>query len=416
MGIKERLNVFMSKITGDKKASGGKSVQLASESITSRDSTTGRKRLEELEELYRMDGLVFGIINRYVRDIVGPGYAVLTKDENIREITEAFTKNRKTGFNKMLRFAIRDGFIYGFGIFEITYDNDKNPSKIDRILRIDPKTIEFKKKGGKVIRDKYGYPEGFVYRDEKGKEVALPNEKVAFFTFHPLHEGDVGISPLEVLYRPLLFKLNIEESFSESLWRTGYPPIVAKVGDDKHYPTEKEIEGLAKDIKQLKSRNAFILPYWTDIGPLDIGRPADIETYLDYYGTLVRECLGAPEEDEVAYEKTIIALQKELSEQVEEQVFRKLAVIHEFDEVPRLQFGEHSAEMRLSKARRLGVYARSGLLSWDEDIEKAIRIEESLPCWSGSLTPEEKEERKDIIKRQRRIRLSDKEKDELFGE
>jgi len=388
-------------------------ISTATATITDRGATENRQRLVDLEKIYRLDGLVFGIVNKYARDITGNGYTI---EGDAAETVNSFARDRSRGFNKMLRFTVRDSLVYGFSIFELVHTKG---GILDRVLRIDPKAVEFKKTGGRIDRDIYGFPKGFEYTDWQGKKKALPKEKVAFFTLFPLNEGDIGISPLEVLYKPILYKLNIEDASAEALWRTGFPAIVAKIGDEKHYPTEKEMEGLAKDIKKLKSRSAFILPFWQDLKPLDLGKPAPVESYLEYFSNLIRECLGLPrinasEIGAIDYERTVIALQEVLAEQIEEQVFPRILPNVPLDALPRLKFNAISAQMGISDARRRAVLARSGLITWDPEVECEIRRGERLPSLKD-MTPEEEERRKEDSRGMKKTRLSKEEVEALYG-
>lgn len=394
-----------------------KAISLEADALTKRTVTETRIPLKDLEKIYRLDGLVFGIINKYVRDVTGTGYSILASDESSRQMIDTFCRDKEIGFQKMLRFAIRDSLIYGFHLTEIVYTRDR--SEIKKLLRIDPTTVEFTKEKGYVKKDKYGYPESFTYTDpETSKPTEIPKDRVAFFTFFPLREGDIGISPLEVLYRPILFKLNVEEATGEDLWRRGFPPMQIQVGSEKHYPSEKEIEQLSKDVIKLKSRTAFVFPYWTKIEAVDTGKPADVEGYLNYFTNLIRECLGIPriearETGAVDYERTVLALQLELAEQVEEQLFNKIVKLKGLKEIPRMKFAEQSAAMRLSKARRIGVYSRAGILTRDRMIERDIRIEEGLD--TTMLTEENEEWRQRQAERAKRARLSQTESDSIYG-
>ena len=143
-------------------------------SVTDRGATENRKKLSELETLYRLDGLVFGMINKYVRDITGAGYTIVgKKSSNVNKVDD-FCRDRGKGFNKSLRFAVRDSLIYGFAIFELI---ETRGGELTKIMRIDPKAVEFEKEGGKIKRDKYGYPMGFEYTDWQGLKAVLPKDK-----------------------------------------------------------------------------------------------------------------------------------------------------------------------------------------------------------------------------------------------
>jgi len=378
------------------------SVETVSEVLSKRGETP-KARLRLLEQIYRMDGLVFGLINKYARDVVSGGYTIIADDEESRTTVENWCRDRKRGFGKFLRTVIRDCLIYGFAIYELV-PNRAN-TEVLKILRIDPKSIDYKREGGEIVQDEYGYPLAFVQTTQKGRQIELPRERVAFFSLFSLEEGRMGISPLEVLYKPILYKLNMEEAVGESVWRIGFPPIILKVGDEKHPPSEELVTKLEGDLRNLTSKSAFIFPYWINMEAMELGRPERVETYLNYFSNIIRECLGFPriETEErgrdttlIDYERTIKALQTELAEQIEEQIFEKLAAVYQLKETPRISFVEYSPTTRLSTARRLGILTRAGLLTRDIKTENVLRAMEGLPLIED--TPEERERRDRLAK------------------
>jgi len=367
--------------------------------VLSKRGETPKARLSLLEKIYRMDGLVFGLVNKYARDVVSGGYTITSEDEESRRIVENFCRDRKRGFGKFLRTVIRDCLIYGFAIYEII-PNRAN-TEVLKILRVDPKTIDYgREPNGSIKQDEYGYPTEFVQTTSRGKKITLPVSKVAFFTLYSLEEGRMGISPLEILYKPILFKLNMEEGVGESVWRIGFPPIILSVGDDKHPPSEELVTKLEGDLKNLTSKSAFIFPYWINMRAMELGKPERVETYLHYFSNIIRECLGFPriETEEkgrdttlIDYERTIRALQNELAEQIEEQIFEKISPVYNLKSIPRISFVEYSPTTRLSMARRLGILTRAGLLTRDIETENLIRSLEGLPQIPN--TEEEREKR-----------------------
>lgn len=397
------------------------------------EATLGEAKREErvppgipvnrLELLYKLDGQIFGIINKFVRDIIGPGYIVQAEDGESKNAIISFSNNREIGFMRMLRFIVRDCLIYGNAYFEIVYNREH--SDIVQLIPIDPKTMDFQRDNLLFIaRDKKdGKPIGYEQTTTTAEKIKFDREKIAHFTFYQLGDTELGMSPLEPIYKPILYKLNIEDAVGEVYSKGAYPIIIATVGDDKgNYPTSEEINKLENDIKNISSKTAFVLPYWIKMVRMESGRLERVKPTeeLGYFTNLIAGALGASkgENGSEDYERTVISLQKALAEQVEEQVFARLIKIKGLKEVPTIKFVEVTPSSKLSRNRRRAVLARYGLLTWDEDLEQYIRLEEGLPPLKLPLTPEEIERRSYVQpRRARHLTKEDIEEDEkLLGE
>jgi len=392
-----------------------------SEAITTyrkKEPLERRKKLEELELIYRLDGLTFGIINKYVRDTVGVDYVIRAEDETSRKTIEEFCRRRESNFNRMLPVIVRDNLIFGFSILETVFSKDR--SELLRLIRVNPTTVTdyIRDTSNKVKRDRWGIPVGFVQHIE-GEKRELPRENIAFFTFTSIEEGEFGIAPLEVLYNPIKYKLNIEKATGEAMWRTGFPPIIVTLGSEGKIagtsiiPTEEHYAKAKEAIKGFSSKSAIIKPWWMQIERMELGRPERVDTYLNYFNNVIREAFGMPriETEEkgrefalIDYERAIQAIQLELARQIETEIFDKIVKIKGLKELPRIRFIEYTPTTKLSRARRYGIYSRAGILTYDQDLEKHIRETEGIPVWKERLSPEEEDKRREYARRQRTIR------------
>ena len=152
---------------------------------------------------------------------------------------------------------------------------------------------------------------------------------------------------------------------------------------------------------------------------MELGKPERVETYLHYFSNIIRECLGFPriETEEkgrdttlIDYERTIRALQNELAEQIEEQIFEKISPVYNLKSIPRISFVEYSPTTRLSMARRLGILTRAGLLTRDIETENLIRSLEGLPQIPN--TEEEREKRDKLARGHPSMRFFSKDEEE----
>jgi len=307
-----------------------------------------RKRLEELQLIYRLDGLTFGIINKYVRDVVGVNYVIQAEDETSRKTIEDFCRRRESNFERMLPVIVRDNLIFGFSILETVFSKDR--SELLRVIRVNPITVidYIRDTSNKVKRNQWGIPVGFVQEIE-GERRELPRENIAFFTFTNIEEGEFGIAPLEVLYNPIKYKLNMEKATGEAMWRIGFPPIIVTLGSEGKIagtsiiPTEEHYRTAREAIKGFSSKSAIIKPWWMEIERMELGRPERVDIYLDYFNNVIREAFGMPriETEEkgrefalIDYERAIQSIQVELARQIESEIFNKLVEIKGLKELP----------------------------------------------------------------------------------
>lgn len=387
-------------------------IRSISASLASSDVTLGEAVREErvppgipigrLEQIYKLDGQIFGIINKFVRDIVGPGFIIETECPEAKKEVGYFCTKRDIGFMRMLQYAVRDCLIFGNAYFELVYNREK--SDILQIIPIDPKTMDFQRDRLMfILRDENGKPVGFEQTTTKAVKIKFPRENIAHFTFYQLGDTELGMSPLEPAYKPVLYKLNVEDAIGEVYSKGAYPPILATVGDDKNYPTSEEMNKLETDLKDISSRTAFILPHWIKLARMESGRLERVHPTeeLNYFTSLIAGTLGAVnplKENFEDYERTVISLQRNLADQVELQLFARLVKVKGLEDIPHLKFTEVTPTSKLSKARRTSILLRAGGLTWDEDFEQALREEMGYPKLILPLDPEERARRSSIQK------------------
>lgn len=387
-------------------------IRSVSASLAPKQATLGEAKREErvppgipigrLEQIYKLDGQIFGIINKFVRDIVGPGFIIETEDPETKKEVVFFCTKRDIGFMRMLQFAVRDCFIFGNAFFELVYNREK--SDILQIIPIDPKTMDFQRDNLMyILRDKEGKPVGFEQTTATAEKIKFPRENIAHFTLYQLGDTELGMSPLEPAYKPVLYKLNVEDAIGEVYSKGAYPPILATVGDDKNFPTSEEMNKLEEDLKNISSRTAFILPHWIKLARMESGRLERVHPTeeLNYFTSLIAGTLGAinpHKENFEDYERTVISLQRSLADQVELQLFARLVEAKGLEDIPNLKFTEITPAGKLAKARRTSILLRAGGLTWDEYFEQAIREEEGYPKLILPLEPEERARRSSIQK------------------
>ena len=84
-------------------------------------------------------------------------------------------------------------------------------------------------------------------------------------------------------------------------------------------------------------------------------------------------------EQKILFERTLKAIQEQISQIIINGVFSVIAKQHKFHSIPELVWEEISTESLDSKADRLVKYVNANLLIPDEEIRNIIRQSERLP-------------------------------------
>jgi len=375
---------------------------------------------ENLERAYRMDELVFGIINKYITVMLGTGFVISASSSQVQKYMEDWC--RKTQINNIFREVIRDLFVFGFAFVEKVYN--KEGTKLVRLATVDSKTLDFERDAnGNIQMDNYGLPKGFEQvlnlwlerdkistepNDAFGKrEIKVPRERIAFFRFFTTSGAVIGISPLEVLYNIITWRKNVDWAMGEGAFTYAAPPIIINVGSPDLPTPQDMIDNISKDITEVGSQSVFVFPWHVKVNRLESSKGMDeLANFSDTFKIAICNALMIPpalmgvggrvssaralgnitEE----WERTVQGLQAMLSEQIEEQVFYSIAKEQEWEEVPRIEWKTMSPSVALSRARRRASYFRAGALSWDVTAENQIRKEEGLPLLPKDWQPPDK--------------------------
>lgn len=360
---------------------------------------------ENLERAYRMDELVFGVINKYITVMLGTGYVINAKKSKDRVAMADWCRSVK--LDSVLREVIRDLFVFGFSFVEKVYN--RGGDKIVRLATIDTKTMDFERDAnGNIKVDQWGLPKGFeqslwVWKEEDtgiigpGKsDIPIPRDRIAFFRLFTTSGAVIGISPIEPLYNMITWRKNIDWAMGEGAFTYAAPPIIVNVGD-KDLPVPQDmIDGISQDITEIGAQSVFTFPWHVKVMRLESSRGMEELTgFADYFKVAICNALMIPpalmgvgssissaraianlaEE----WERTVQGLQSIIAEQIEEQIFYPVSKQLGLSEVPSIDWKTVSPSVALSRARRRATYARGELLTWDLNAENQIRAEEGLP-------------------------------------
>lgn len=366
--------------------------------IVRRGKTKGSERLEpssvlmrRSELLYRLEPLIFSGINKLTRRITAS--KVFFSGPNEDENTSALTFFEDSGAKTLMKELVKDAFIYGFGAAEI--NKTKN---LSTLTQIDPKEFDYIRDGNEIALQEDGTIKGFKW-SKKGvgmDEATLNPDEVLLIRFHTLGEYSLGVSPVEAAFKTAWIKLNLEEALGEAIFRHGFPKIKYHVGTKEpgpwHEVTVEKIKQAKKIVKEMDTATDLVLPWWMDAIPLETGTTGDVSSFLELLSMEILAALELPKAfgietrglggravEELDFEKTILAFQQSLIEQIEEQFLFPYFKLKRFKTRPRLCFTEYAPELQNIKLRRLSAYAKHGLITRTDELENELRKAEGFP-------------------------------------
>jgi len=337
--------------------------------------------MQRAELIYRLDPLIFSGVNKLARRIASARLLVLGGMDEEREKTEDFINTLH--LSTFLHDLTKDALIYGFGVAEIIRDG----GRIVSLVQLDPKKLDYLREGGQpVIED--GRP--ILYYDKgHGEGEQFSPEELLLIKFYSLGENCLGISPLEPAFKASWIRLNLEEALGEAVFRHGYPLYYFQIGSPEYDVYKRITPELIKEakeyLKDLDTATELVLPWWVKPGKLSEGGAADLSRVLRYFATEILSALEVPKvfgltegrpssaSEELDFEKTVLVMQRQLIDQVTEQLLEPFYKYEHFETRPTLRFEEYSPELQSARIRRLSVYAKYGLIRRTNTLEDEIR-------------------------------------------
>jgi hypothetical protein len=335
--------------------------------------------MQRCELMYRLDPLIFAGINKLTRRISGSRIYLTNGDPEEIKKTEAFLKS--SNLIRLLPYMVKDAFIYGYGVSEIV-----KTGRDMHLAQIDPKTFDFLRANGQIKKDAKGNVEGFQQTTSTLKEIKLEPEEVLLIRFYTLGDDCLGISPVEAAFKTSWIRLNLQEALGEAVYRNGFPKYVYHLGDATpgywRDITPDKIKEAKKVIQILEAGAELVLPWWIKVDVLKSGDTGDITPLLEELSTEIKQALESPFATDINaetdFEKTILAMQEELKNQLQDQLLGPWYKEQKFKTSPLLNFVEYSPQMQTAKLRRLSAYAKQGLLKGDLTLENEIRRAEGF--------------------------------------
>jgi len=374
----------------------------------------------ELELTYMNNPTIFNAINKIVQTIMSGKHLLVAKDPKVEAYFTKFLKSLGNSgsditWEELLSKIYQYQCIYGGSWIENIF-NKKGNRIVDWDI-IDPKKMDYAKDGnGNIILDKSGNPIGYVEslpfgtviendieppKDVSEKLTMPPNsifmkrEMIAYIKLFSVGDSFYPLGLIEPIYKTSLRKLNIEEALANSIWRHGFPTIVAEVGDANHEPTPQQIQSILDKLKTSSNKQELSVPYYYKVNYLKSEGIADIKENLNYFRAQEIAGLGIPApfatgggeatnratlgNQQDMYQLTLRDIVDKTIESIRKYMFKPICDLEGFDEVPNLVWELLGTQELDERGKRLANYARYGLVDADDNMKKYIRKIEKIP-------------------------------------
>jgi len=362
----------------------------------------------KLATLYQVDALIFIQVETLVNQILSGTFTISGQNPDIVKKYQDWWA--KSEIEDALEYPVRDAILGGWGFLELA--KNKRKSTIVRLIYVTPVNMDWQRDGeGEVALDKDGLPKGWEQTDvvegagTEGKEEAVgkfPRNNIFALKFWGL-DPYTSQTPFASGYKDEIIFLNIREALGEATFRHGFPLPIAEIGDEAHDPTPEAMKKVDEDLQGLGSLAQLSVPYWYKIRFERPGDLSPVSQILETYGDIVFAGTGIPkgvmmgtpgryggalDTQVVVWETMVQALQKRLCRAIRNQIFKVLATLSDFRvgegplaevDIPNLQIVTPIPAQKLSKARRISMLGRAGMLTWDKELEEKLRIEEGFP-------------------------------------
>ena len=425
------------------------------------DDSQAPSELQEYDSAYRKESQVFQSINAKVQTIMAATHELRTDKESdpnqkvLNFFNDFLTLVGEVGeestWEEILESTFYSELKYGMNHIELMYN--KKHTKILDLMIHDSKDMDFaRNSSNNILLDKYSRPIGYTRQfpasadidgkgDEVPDEVTLKNnmifllpKRIAYFWLYGTKLDPVGL--IEPAYKSVVYKKNIQEAQSNSIYQRGLFPIIDYVGSAERFPTPKMIANATNKLKMMQHNRYFAFPYWHKIEPLEVKQSDVVENTVKSLKEEIAASLGMPlvlsTGSGEATNKSTLKIQtqfleyslndivKKVSAAFRKNVFKKISQLMKFKDkhgkliVPYIVWGEIGVESKDDKIERLAKMLHRGgitreyvmpyvIKSEDLQIDENLNIEKSSPSDDKQEkeikeTSKKKEEKKQLSK------------------
>ncbi len=398
-----------------------------SSTTKTRDETIKRVPRKELELAYACDPIIYNSINKIVQIIMSGDYKITAKDKKVqRYFNEFVSRLGVTGtglsWEDLLNLIYKNALMYGASFVENIFNK-----KANRVVEwdiIDSKKIDYAKDlNNNIVIDtnnnavgyfqllnyastsatgtikvqknsKFVLPPTVQRPDNYPDSIYLPKEKVSQIKFSVVGDGFYPIGLIEPIYKTTIRKMNIEQSYTSSVFRYANPILQAKLGDLNHQPTPAQINSILEKLKNLNSKNEIAVPYYYELSYLQPDAMEKVQENLNYFisqqvaglGVTRSIATGGSENANAAslgnqstiFSLTLKQIIKSICSSIEKEMFATVCKYEGFKEIPTLEWDIDTGDEMNDMATRIMKYAQAGMLTYNKETENIIRESEGL--------------------------------------
>lgn len=414
---------------------------------TSSDELT-RLDPKKLETLYARDGIAFNIINTYMRLIMSASFELKLDKKQYRNYFEKFFDKLGDIGEPLTLYDIfdavfRNQLIYGNSFIELVYDEK---DRVVDLSILDPKRVDYARDTeGRVIVNGKNEPAGFMvdktnsmsdgdeipehYRrklDMKEGTIFLLPKRVAHFKLYTVGDRFWGIGILEPSYKSSIRKMNMEEGQANSIYKSGFNPLIGYVGGEKKVATPKDLEWVNNLLPKLNYKKTLALPNWVSVEPIKYDQSSVVPETLEYMRINQIEPSGMPmaiasgkgdatNRSTLGYhlnlfQKTLEEIIKRTTSTFDKYITRRIAESRGVEYYPKVEWGPVGPAIEDEYIKNLNQSVKTGTLS-PEDVKPKLKsvlgLEQTEDEKSGKNKEKEDSESKEDSK--------ENEKDEKNG-
>jgi len=398
-----------------------------SSTTKTRDETIKRVPRKELELAYICDPVTYNSINKIVQIIMSGDYKITAKDKKVQRYFNEFVSRlgitgTGLGWEELLDLIYKNALMYGASFVENVFNKQAN-----RVVEwdiIDSKKIDYAKDlNSNIVIDtnnnaigyfqllnyastsatgtikvqknsKFVLPPTVQRPDDYPDSIYLPKEKVSQIKFSVVGDGFYPIGLIEPIYKTTIRKMNIEQSYTSSVFRYANPILQAKLGDLNHQPTPAQISSILEKLKNLNSKNEIAVPYYYELSYLQPDAMEKVQENLNYFisqqvaglGVTHSIATGGSENANAAslgnqstiFSLTLKQIIKSVCSSIEKEMFAVVCKHEGFKEIPKLEWDIDTGDEMNDMATRIMKYAQAGMLTYNKETENIIRESEGL--------------------------------------
>jgi len=370
-------------------------------SSMSLEGKTDKEKIQLYYKLYTKDDLTFRIVNYLTSRI---SHTVLfIGDESV--VKRLYEWANEVNFYIRIEDLVRDAIIAGTSWAECVPDG----KTIAKIIIINPETMDFiRNNEGQAIVDENSEPMGFIQevgsskREWTEKAVTQNNEvlkkadknedlrdRIAFIKLISRGDSFLGISFVGAAYRSAMIRCNIADMVGEGAFRGG--GILAQYDGDMPADQKKKLK---TDLTGITAKNIMILKKSIELGTMPIADTANAADLLYRFADFQCSGMEVPLDILLAggknlqrdlitkiadMETSIAGYHDRLAEQVNDQIIQPLLEMWKVRGKARMKFISASPGAQLNRARVISTLARRNLMTYDPEMEMALRKEMDLP-------------------------------------